>query len=105
MKDIKPILLQIKKSITAFEPDAEIILYGSYALGQQKEDSDIDILIVLNKDEIPYSYKKKISFSLHYIGLKENILISPFIVSENKWKKKLSITPFYKSIKEDGIIL
>jgi len=31
-------------------PDATIILYGSFARGDHRADSDIDLLILLNQD-------------------------------------------------------
>lgn len=49
----------IKKSIiSALEPlmPAKVILFGSYASGKAKDDSDVDIYIVSNEDYIPDSY-------------------------------------------------
>ena len=37
----------------------KIILFGSYANGNFTKDSDIDILVVLNKDEVPKTFKEK----------------------------------------------
>ena len=36
-----------------------IILFGSHAYGTPSEDSDIDLLVVVNKDEIPKNYDEK----------------------------------------------
>jgi predicted nucleotidyltransferase len=52
MASKKEILLRIKKSITSVVPDASVILYGSYARGEEKAESDIDLLILLNKDKV-----------------------------------------------------
>lgn len=51
MKDKDHILGLIKKSVLATDPNATVILYGSYARGDYREDSDIDLLILLNKDK------------------------------------------------------
>ena len=54
------ILQQIKRSFSVTDPDATLILYGSYARGDQREDSDIDILVLVNKDKITYDDRKRI---------------------------------------------
>jgi len=49
----------IKKSIiSALVPliPEKVILFGSYASGKAKDDSDVDIYIVSNEDYIPASY-------------------------------------------------
>ena len=37
----------------------KVILFGSYAWGQTTEDSDIDLIVVLNKEETPRTYRDK----------------------------------------------
>ncbi|MGC8972905.1 MAG: nucleotidyltransferase domain-containing protein [Thermoproteus sp.] len=39
-------LAEIKRIATAADPSAEVYLFGSYARGDMRPDSDIDILIV-----------------------------------------------------------
>ncbi len=46
------IIRKIKSSILKVEPDATLILYGSYARRDCRPDSDIDILILLDKEKI-----------------------------------------------------
>ena len=52
MKDKDYILQLIKTSISNTEPNAILILYGSYARGDYREDSDLDILVLVDKDKI-----------------------------------------------------
>ena len=53
------IFQQIKKSVLANEPGATLILYGSYAWGDFKADSDIDILVLIDKENISRADEKK----------------------------------------------
>ena len=54
MIDKNSILLRIKNAVTTSAPDATLILYGSYARGDYREDSDIDLLILVNKEKLTY---------------------------------------------------
>ena len=64
MKDKNYILQLIKKSVSSTEPNAILILYGSYARGDYKEDSDLDLLVLIDKDEITRSDQKRIKYPL-----------------------------------------
>ncbi|HPI20391.1 MAG TPA: nucleotidyltransferase domain-containing protein [Candidatus Kapabacteria bacterium] len=59
----------IVKTLNILSPE-EIILYGSYAKGNNKEDSDIDIAVILNTfygDYLDYSAKLfNISYQIDY---------------------------------------
>ncbi len=46
----KDILIRIKESIASIVPNAVVILYRSYARDEEKGESDIDILILLDKE-------------------------------------------------------
>jgi predicted nucleotidyltransferase len=99
------ILARIKEIVSITEPEATIILYGSYARGEQKEGSDIDILILVNKDKITYSDEKRIKYPLYELEFETGTLISPIIFSRNDWEIRHKITPFYKNVKLEGILL
>ena len=99
------ILQQIKDSVRATDPEAMLILYGSYARGDYKEDSDIDILVLLDKDKITYEDRTRIGNPLYHIQLATDTLISPCIFSKQQWEAKHRITPFYKNVTREGIRL
>lgn len=100
------ILNQIKSSVKAIDPNAVIILYGSYARGDYHDDSDIDLLILLDveKEKLTYTDKRQISDPIYDIGLATNTLISPKIYSKSGWKRH-RVTPYYENVNNEGIIL
>ena len=53
------IIYMIRESVKSTEPKATIILYGSYARRNYKHDSDLDILVLLEKDMITRDDEKK----------------------------------------------
>jgi predicted nucleotidyltransferase len=99
------ILTRIKEIVSIYEPEATVILYGSFARGEQKESSDIDILILVNKEKITYSDEKRIKYPLYELEFETGILISPIIFSRKDWEIRHKITPFYKNVKREGILL
>jgi predicted nucleotidyltransferase len=48
------IVYRIKQTIKKVAPGAKVILYGSEARGNSRQDSDIDLLILINKDKLSY---------------------------------------------------
>jgi predicted nucleotidyltransferase len=86
-------------------PDATVILYGSFARGEQKPDSDIDILILINKPEVSREDEKKIKYPLYDIEFDTGTIISPLVLSKYDWEARHRITPFYDNILKEGIIL
>ena len=101
MKDTSNLLQLIKKSVSATDPGATLILYGSYARGDNKENSDIDILILVDTDKITFADQKRIAYPLYDIELDTGIMISPFIYSKKGWANH-KITPFYENILREG---
>lgn len=96
------IIERIVKQIRETEPDAEVILYGSYARGEETDD---DLLILLDKENLQFEDKTKISFPLYHIEFDTGVIISPLVMTKNKWHSKHSITPLYENIKNEGIRL
>lgn len=99
------ILQQIKRSVSVTDPDATLILYGSYARGDQREDSDIDILVLVNKDKITYDDRKRIGNPLNHLELEVGIVISPMILSRKSWETKHTISGFFKNVAKEGKVL
>lgn len=87
------------------EPGATVILYGSYARGEEKEDSDIDLLILVDRDVLDYEDGKRITYPLFSLGYEEGVLISPALYSKKKWETQHTITPYYENIVREGVFL
>lgn len=105
MTQYKDIILQIKKTLKGIAPTAKIILYGSYARGDFNENSDFDILILLDKDTITREDEKKIKYPLYDIEFETGKIISPLVLSLKSWESKHKITPFYDNILKEGVVI
>lgn len=96
---------QIKTIVAATEPTAKVIVYGSYARGEQRSDSDIDVLILVDKPELTLEEEKRIKYPLYDLEFETGQIISPLVVTEEDWEQRHSVTPLYENIQREGIAL
>lgn len=94
----------IRQRIDIIDPDAEIILYGSRARGDERSDSDWDIIVLT---DYPADLEKEQIFrnQLYDLELETGESLSVFVYSKNEWETRQRITPFYQNIIHEGIQL
>lgn len=82
----------------------ELILFGSKARGDFKKDSDIDIFVLIDKEnlkiwQIIQSLSAKVS-------LKFDVVISALVMDKKRYQTHLKLkTLLYKNIIRDGVLL
>ncbi len=82
----------------------KVVLFGSYARGEQKEDSDVDFLVVLKDVEVnSYHEIGMISPFTFEMSLKYGLSVSAVPMSAEKFEGKQS--PLSRNIHTDGILL
>ncbi len=91
--------------MTESDPDATLILYGSYARGDYNEDSDIDLLILINKDKVNRDDKIHITYPLYDIQFQTGVMISARVYSRKFWQNPPFVTPFYENVTREGVLL
>ncbi len=105
MNNMKDILLTIKDSVKSIDPTATIILYGSFARGDNDQNSDIDLLILLEKKRLTRDDEKRIKYPLYDIEFETGQIISPLVLSKYDWESRHKISPFYENVTNEGVIL
>lgn len=107
-ENIKKMLTELAESLQQVYGDKlkTIVLYGSVARGTQTDDSDIDIMVLIdgNNDELR-QYDDKLNdvstdFSLKYLKV-----LSVVDISYQEYEDWRNLSPFYKNVSEEGVIL
>ena len=81
-----------------------VILYGSYVRGEQTEESDIDIAILVKMGNTKEMHDEMLDLVVDYeLDLAVTLSVVP-IEYENylEWKK---VMPYYRNIDKEGIVL
>ena len=99
------ILAEIKRRVAAVDPTAQVVLYGSYARGEQGPESDIDLLILVEKEKIDLDQQRSITHPLYDLEIASGIMISPRVVTKKEWLNRLVVTPFFLNVQREGITL
>lgn len=92
----------IRHYINAVDPKADVILYGSRARGDERPDSDWDIL-VLTDYSVDLITERKFRDKLYDLELETGEPLSIFVYSKNDWQTKQRITPFYENVTQEGV--
>ena len=79
-----------------------IVLYGSVARGTNTAESDVDIALLLNGN---LSRETEDKLSDLIVDLKYDIVLSVIDIDYEMFKKWEKVTPFYKNVNEEGVVL
>lgn len=92
----------IRQNINSVDPEAEVILYGSRARGDERSDSDWDILVLTNYIG-DIETERKFRNKLYDLELETGESFSLFVYSRDNWQSKQRLTPFYENVIQEGV--
>lgn len=81
-----------------------IVLYGSKARGDASEESDIDLLAVIEGMGSRFQERRRIHVLTVPIDLKYGVLVSVLPV-EAEFYESVKIHPFYRNVRSEGVAL
>lgn len=103
--DEKLLLARCRDIIKKIEPFAEVVLYGSRVRGDNKPESDYDLLILID-GEVTLEREDLICRQLYPVGLETGKVLSAMVYSRQQWNSPLyQVMPFHENVEREGIIL
>ena len=99
---IRKLMKELREGLTHIYGDQleAVYLYGSYARGDYRQGSDVDVMILLKDYKSYWDEIERTSELVSNISLDYDILVSRIIMSEDKWKR--SDTPLLQNIHREG---
>lgn len=86
-------------------PEAEVILYGSVARGDDHAESDVDLLVLI-KPAVTPAFRREIRGRIYEVALESDEVITAIVRQRALWHSEpLNCTPLYDGIQSEGIPL
>ena len=84
----------------------KVIVYGSYARGDYRDNSDVDIMILVKlSDEEIRAIKNDIYDLAFDVEMSTGIEISPVIKNEEQYEYWVDTLPFYRNVRDEGVVV
>lgn len=94
---------RIKDTARAIMPaNAKVILFGSRARGDWHNESDWDVLVLLDKDHISERDHELYTYPFWSLGWETDEMIHPIIYTMKEWEKRNG-SEFYRNVTSEGI--
>jgi predicted nucleotidyltransferase len=103
---VELIIREFKEALQTLYGDRlrDVILYGSYARGDYTHESDIDLMVVLNDEQVDtYAEIRSIAELEAIFLLQYGLVISPLPVSHTSYLT--SFGPVYQEARKEGVLV
>ena len=107
-ENIRVIVYQFSQDVKRILGDklTKIIVYGSYARGDDRENSDVDIMILTKLSEEEIRAIKNDIYDLAFeVEMSTGIELSPIIKNEEQYEYWVDTLPFYRNVRDEGVVV
>ena len=105
MEPKKVIELLIEQAASLLPSGAKLILFGSRAKGSARNDSDWDLLILLDKERRTLNDIDEYALPFRELGWEINQEINPIVATYKEVSSRIKTIPLYTNITNEGITL
>ncbi|MCX6088890.1 MAG: nucleotidyltransferase domain-containing protein [Candidatus Atribacteria bacterium] len=83
---------------------SKMIIFGSTPRGEADEESDLDVLVLLNQT-VSHKTKHEIYSIVTHVNLDHNVNIHLLIIDKKQWEsKRFSALPLRFEVETDGVV-
>ena len=102
-EDLKVLLSDLRSGLEGLYPDRlrGLYLYGSYARAEEDAESDVDILIVLDRVARYGKEVERTSQLVSSLSLRHSVSISRLFVDEATWNRRGD--PFLENVRSEAL--
>ena len=105
MQTRQQILVAIKSQIREILPEAEVILFGSRANDTAHEESDWDILVIINNAVDRRKLKKSIHNKIFPLSVAIGSFINVLLLTKTDWQRDPSYYSLRQSVAQNHQVL
>jgi predicted nucleotidyltransferase len=100
---IRKLMKELKHGLAQIYSDnlKAVYLYGSYARGDYRQGSDVDVMILLKDYNSYWEEIQRSSQLASDISLKYDVTVSRLFIKEIQWQE--SAMPVLRNIRKDGV--
>jgi predicted nucleotidyltransferase len=83
-----------------------VVLYGSYARGDFDEESDIDVMFLVDEDEEKLrTYRKPVRKVESELDFKYEVLLCGILQNKDRFYQCIKDVPFYSNVDKEGVVV
>ncbi len=85
---------------------SKVILYGSYARGDNHDHSDVDVMILVKMTDAEIKRIENDVYDMAFeIEIETGIDISPIIKNQEQYEYWVDTLPFYRNVRDEGVVI
>ena len=83
---------------------SQVLLYGSYARGDQDDESDIDVMALVDLPDTQLAkYRRRVSELSSDIDLRYDVFLSIVLQDTDTFRRYANTIPFFQNVNREGI--
>ncbi len=102
------IIQQMSKSVRSLFPESDpvVILFGSYARMEETDESDIDVMYLVDVPRATIAERNwQLGEAAAEVILEYGVVISPIVENKNYFQEHVDVLPFFATIQREGVLM